>query len=84
MKAAFRLLSSEDRPAMNDEATVNALRTKHSITPADRRPSAARLKTILLYKLKKDVIAVVKAFPVGSSGWRPSAIHNGYGEQQGK
>ena len=41
VKAALRLLSSEDKPAMNNEATVNALRAKHPITPIDRRLTTA-------------------------------------------
>ena len=41
LEAAFRLLSSEDEPAMNDEATVNASRVKHP-TPVNRRPAATR------------------------------------------
>ena len=68
VKAAFRLLSSEDKPAMNDEATVNALRAKYPITSANGRPAAARQDYTVLQITQADIIAVTKAFPTGSLG----------------
>ena len=74
VRATLRLLSSEDKPAMNDEATVNALRVKHPITPVGRRPVAARQCYTALQIIQADVIATIKAFPVGSSGG-PESVH---------
>ena len=68
MKAALRLLLSEDKPATNDEVTVYALRAKHPITQVDRRPAAARQDFAALQIIRANVIAVIKAFPAGSSG----------------
>ena len=45
---ALRLLSSKDKPAINDETTVNTLRVKHPVTPIDGRPFLKHVKTILL------------------------------------
>ena len=41
---------------------------KHHITPVDRRPAAARQDYTTLQITLADVIAVIKAFPAGSSG----------------
>ena len=68
VKTATRLLSSKDKPAMNNEATVNALRAKHHITPLDGKPAAALQDYTALQMTQADVIAVIKAFPAGSSG----------------
>ena len=68
MKAALRLLSSKDKPAVNNETTVNALRAKHLITPIERRPAAARQNYTALQITQTDFLAVFKALPAGSSG----------------
>jgi hypothetical protein len=38
IKAALRTLSSEDKPAADNEATVSALKARHPAAAPDRRP----------------------------------------------
>ena len=68
VKAVLRLLSSENKPAMKDEATTNALRAEHSITAIIRKQAAAHQGHTALKFAQVDIIAVIKAFSAGSSG----------------
>ena len=80
VKAALRLLSSGDTPAMNDKATISALLAKHRIIPVDRRPAAARQDYTAIQIIQAYVVAVNKTFFAGSSGGpdgvRPQHIMN--------
>ena len=76
VKATLRLLSSEDKPAINNETTINVLRAKHPITPVDRRPAAARQDYIALQITQANAIAIIKVFPAGSSGGLMASVRS--------
>src|SRR5215467_9303242 len=68
IKAALRLLCSEDKPAESTDATLAAMIFKH--------PAAAAIKVAVpdpasfncLQVTESDIMRAVKAFPAGSSG----------------
>ena len=68
IKAAIRLLCSEDKPADCSEAVVAALRSTHPAAPSSRTavPDPATINSLQV--TEADVLRAVKAFPAGSSG----------------
>ena len=67
VRAAARLLCSDETPAVNCEATYQALLDKHPAAPADRRQVPAR-ETISLTIGPSDLLTAIRSFPNGSSG----------------
>ena len=68
IKAALRLLSSEDKPADDNEATITALKARHLHAAIDRKPSPPPRDYSALHVSEAEVVAAVKSFPAGSAG----------------
>ena len=68
IKAALRILTSEDKPAINNEATLNGLRQKHPSTAPDRSPSPCPFDFPALRVTDTEVLHVIRSFPAGSAG----------------
>jgi hypothetical protein len=68
IKAALRILTSEDKQAIVNEDTIKALHTKHPAAAAGRRPSPIPNDYAALQVTETVVQAVIKSFPAGSAG----------------
>jgi hypothetical protein len=72
IKAAVRILCSDDKPALNDQATVDALRRPH---PDANRCSLLNPSTYAAMQTMEHDIKAIRSFPSGSSdrqdGLRP-------------
>ena len=67
VRAAVRLLCSEEEPAADCEATFDALLAKHPRAPEDRREFPGKEDASLLIG-NNDVMTAIRSFPSGSSG----------------
>ena len=68
IKAALRILSSDDRPATDNNATVIALRARHPPMATDRMPLPSPQVYNALQVTETELIAAIKSFPAGSAG----------------
>jgi hypothetical protein len=68
LKAAIRLMCSDDKPATASADTVAKLIEKHPSPPADRRAFPSATSTQLLQVSDEDVSKALRSFPCGSSG----------------
>jgi hypothetical protein len=71
IKAAVRLVCSEDKPAPNTAETLSALKKKHPPAPPDRRPGCSpdSPRFDALHISDTDLVsAVIRSFPAGSAG----------------
>src|SRR5208282_3222187 len=68
IKAAIRILSSEEKPAVDEEATYKKLTERHPAPPVDRdlAPDPRHVKAIQVEE--EDVMKAIRTFPAGSSG----------------
>jgi hypothetical protein len=66
-KAAVRISCSDDKPAPNDQATLEALRKRHSDAPADRHNLPNPSTYPAMQTTERDVIKAIRSSPVGSS-----------------
>jgi hypothetical protein len=68
IKAALRLLSSDDRPASDNDATIAALQARHPPAAPDRKPLPPSRDYNALQVTEAELIAAIKSFPAGSAG----------------
>ena len=68
IKAALQILSSDDRPATDNNATVIALRARHPPMTTDRMPLPSPQVYNALQVTETELIAAIKSFPAGSAG----------------
>ena len=71
MRAAIRLLSSNDNPAPNNAETVEASKSKHSHAPSDRKPAWDFTGNVIFQPLQvspEDVIRCLRTFLARSPG----------------
>lgn len=68
IKAALRILSSEDKPAPDNETTLNALLDRHPSAVKDRETLPSPNDFTTLQVSEAEVISVIRSFPAGSSG----------------
>ena len=68
IRAAVRILCSEDKPATVSEETFNKLLAKHPSAPCDRRSFPDPWSTTVLQVEEVEVLKALKSFPAGSSG----------------
>jgi len=68
MKAAIRIMSSEEKPATNEEATYVKLLARHPAPPADRLPAPDPAGTTALQVTEEQVMSAIRTFPAGSAG----------------
>jgi hypothetical protein len=78
IKAAVRILCSDDIPAPNNQTTMDALRRRHPAAPADRCNLPNPSSCPALQTTELDVIKAIRSFPAGSSagpdGLRPQYL----------
>jgi hypothetical protein len=78
LRAAIRILCSEEKPATDIEATFVKLQDRHPAPPADRRPAPDPNGYSAIQVTEKEVMHVIRTFPPGSSagpdGIRPQHI----------
>ena len=67
VRAAVRLLCSEEEPAADCAATFDALLAKHPRAPEDRREFPGKGYGSLMIT-NHDVMTAIRSFPSGSSG----------------
>ena len=67
IRAAVRLLCSDEHPAEFSASTLNQLRQKHPPAPPDRLPIPPKPPTSLVVD-EAEVARVVRTFPAGSAG----------------
>lgn len=68
IRAAVRLISSEDSPSSFNESTFQALQDKHPSAYQDRKTLPDPLSTTALIVEEADVKKAILSFPAGSSG----------------
>ena len=78
IKAAVRILCSDDKPAPNDQATLDALQRRHPNAPDDRcnLPNPSTFSAMQM--TENDIIKAIRSFPAGSTagpdGLRPQHL----------
>ena len=68
MKAALRLLCSEDKPADFSDAAYASMESRHPSVPSDRRQSADPCDYPSIQVRETEVLSAIKSFPAGSAG----------------
>jgi len=68
IKAAVRMLSTEEKPAADIDATYCKLLERHPAQHPDRRPAADPSEVRAIQVTEEDVIKVIRTFPAGSAG----------------
>jgi Reverse transcriptase (RNA-dependent DNA polymerase) len=68
IKAAIRILSSEEKPAADTDATFAKLQERHPAAPANRSqpPNPSNMTAIQMNEA--EVLKIIRSFPAGSSG----------------
>jgi len=68
MKAAIRIMSSEEKPATDFEATYAKLLERHPIPSDDRQPPLDPADTTAIQLEEEQVMSAIRTFPAGSAG----------------
>ena len=68
IRAAVRIISSDDKPAIDNEVTFDKLVRKHPAAPRDRRVAADPALTTAMQVTDAEVNKAIRSFPAGSSG----------------
>ena len=68
IRAAARIICSDEKPADEDGNTLEALRQRHPPAPADRAATPDPTLFCALQVTEPDVIRAMRSFPTGSSG----------------
>jgi len=76
VKATVRIISSEEKPALDDAVTLNSLRQRHPPAPPDRRQVPEPSTCAAVQVIETDVIKAIRSFPAGSSAGLTVFDHN--------
>ena len=68
IRAAARILCSDERPAAVDGATLDALRKRHPPAPSDYSSPPEPTEYSAIQVTEADVTRAIRSFPAGSSG----------------
>jgi hypothetical protein len=68
LKAAVRILTSEERPAEDNDATFAKLLERHPAAPADRSLPPDPHNITAVQMTEAEVQKIIRSFPAGSSG----------------
>jgi hypothetical protein len=68
IKAAIRMLCSEEKPAVDIEAAFLKLQERHPPAPADRHPFPDPGSTTPIQATEDEVLRAIRTFPAGSAG----------------
>ena len=68
IRAAARILCSDDKPVPINETTLEELKLKHPCPPGDRPPIPEPPVTTPYQVSEAEVLTCIRSFPAGSSG----------------
>ena len=68
IKAAIRIITSGDSPAVDNDNTYQSLCDRHPQAPVDKNPSPDPDKFSAVQFTEEDVLAAISSFPAGSAG----------------
>jgi len=68
IRAALRLLSSDDKPTVSSDAALTAMLARHPPAPIDRVPTPDPNSHTSLQITEEITLKAIKSFPSGSSG----------------
>ena len=68
IKAAIRILTSEEKPAADTDATFAKLQERHPAAPVDRSPAPDPNNMTAIQMTEAEVAKIIRSFPAGSSG----------------
>ena len=68
IRAAIRIITSDDRPADDSAETLQALRERHPCAAPDRQQFPDPIKFPASQFTEEDVAAAIRSFTAGSSG----------------
>jgi len=68
IRAALRILNSDDQPADVNQDTLTKLESKHPAAPTDRAAAPDPNAYPACYATDDDVLKAIRSFPAGSSG----------------
>jgi len=68
IRAAIRIITSGDTPAVDNVSTYQSLCDRHPHAPSDRNPSSDPSKFPTVQFTEEDVTAAIRSFPAGSAG----------------
>jgi len=68
IRAAIRIMCSEDKPAKNTDIVYGQLVDKHPAPPSDRGSIPDPQPTVAVEMTEEEVILAVRSFPPGSAG----------------
>jgi len=68
LKAAIRIMCSEDKPAPNSDNVYAQLLDKHPTPSAEREPAPDPQPTAAAQMSETEVLRAVRSFPAGSTG----------------
>ena len=68
IKAAIRILTSEEKPAADTDATFAKLQERHPAAPANRSPPPDPKDMTAIQMTEAEVQKIIRSFPAGSSG----------------
>ena len=68
IKAAIRMLSFDEKPATDVDATYTKLQERHPTQSPDRLPVPDPRDVVAIHVSEEDVLSAVRTFPPGSSG----------------
>jgi hypothetical protein len=63
LKAAIRILCSEETPATDTEATYAKLLERHPAPPSDRKPAPDPGDTTAIQVTEREVLQAIRTFP---------------------
>ena len=68
LRAAIRIMCSEDKPAPNSESVYTQLLDKHPTPAAEREPAPDPQPKAAVQISETEVLRAVRSFPAGSAG----------------
>ena len=68
IKAAIRILTSEEKPAADTDATFAKLQERHPTAPVNRSPPPDPNNSTAIQMTEAEVQKIIRSFPAGSSG----------------
>jgi len=69
LRAAVRIMCSEDKPAPSSDNVYAQLLDKHPAASSEHSPMPDPQPTAAVQMTEADVLRAVRSFPAGSAGW---------------